>query len=125
MEFEFTPIRRNVDEDEIIADIKEVARQLNQHTLTFKEYDKHGKFNSSTAGCDSKLRGQNSKPNILWERVVEPAGRAHMLPSLRSDFTAIKPIITPLLVFSPTTGLSMQRSVQLVILTQGYAACCW
>ena len=49
MEFEFTPIRRNVDEGEILADIKEIARQLKQDTLTLKEYDKHGKFNSSTA----------------------------------------------------------------------------
>ena len=44
MEFEFTPIRRNVDEDEILANIKAVARQLGQDIATLKEYDSCGIF---------------------------------------------------------------------------------
>ncbi len=36
----------------------------------------------------AKLRGQESRPNILRERVLEHAERARILPGLRSDFTA-------------------------------------
>jgi hypothetical protein len=40
-------------------------------------------------GCDSKLRGQKSRPNIFRQRVVRHAERARILPDLRFDFTAI------------------------------------
>ncbi|HRG01930.1 MAG TPA: hypothetical protein PKZ75_12510 [Bacteroidia bacterium] len=49
MNFEFTPIRRNVEESELIADIIAVANLLEKDTLTLREYDEHGKYNSSTA----------------------------------------------------------------------------
>lgn len=49
MNFEYTPIRRNVDEHELIADIISVAKSLEKDTLTLREYDEYGKFNSSTA----------------------------------------------------------------------------
>ncbi|OFY96985.1 MAG: hypothetical protein A3K10_03380 [Bacteroidetes bacterium RIFCSPLOWO2_12_FULL_31_6] len=48
MTFEFNPINKNIDETELINDVKLVAKQLNKDKLTIKEYDDNGKFNSST-----------------------------------------------------------------------------
>jgi hypothetical protein len=49
----------------------------------------YGTFVYVFTGCDSKLRGQKSRPNILRQRVVRHAERARILPDLRFDFTAI------------------------------------
>lgn len=48
MSFEFNPINRNIDEAELIKDVKSVAKLLNKDKLTLREYDDNGKFNSST-----------------------------------------------------------------------------
>ena len=40
--------RRNVSEDEMIADLKRVASQLGKDSVTKKEYDKNGKYYSET-----------------------------------------------------------------------------
>jgi len=48
MSFEFNPVNKNIDESELILDIKSVAKQLNKSKLTLREYDDNGKFNSST-----------------------------------------------------------------------------
>jgi len=48
MNFEFKPLNKNIDEADLINDIKSVAILLNKSKLTLKEYDENGKFNSST-----------------------------------------------------------------------------
>jgi len=48
MKFELEKIYRNVPDDEIIADIKRVAAELGQDFLTMSQYEKYGKFDSST-----------------------------------------------------------------------------
>jgi len=48
MNFEFIPINKNIEDDELIVDIQSVAKQLKKNQLTIKEYDENGKYNSST-----------------------------------------------------------------------------
>src|SRR5688572_9869693 len=48
MNFEFNPVNKNIDESELIDDVKSVAKLLNKEKLSLREYDAHGKFNAST-----------------------------------------------------------------------------
>jgi len=48
MQFEFTPFNKAVTDEELISDVKAVAKALNKTKLTMKEYDQHGRCNSST-----------------------------------------------------------------------------
>ncbi len=48
MSFEFNPINKNIDEAELLNDVRSVAKQLNKDKLTLRDYDDKGKFNSST-----------------------------------------------------------------------------
>ena len=64
MKFELESFHRNISDEEIIADIKRVAIELEQHHLTSREYKKHGKFSEGTA----IVRFGN------WFNAVEKAG---------------------------------------------------
>jgi 5-methylcytosine-specific restriction endonuclease McrA len=48
MKFELAPYHRNTPDNELLNDLKEVAKFLNKSTVTVEEYEKHGKFNRTT-----------------------------------------------------------------------------
>lgn len=48
MKFELNEIHRNITNEELLIDIKRVAALLNKNVLTMTEYDRHGKYSSST-----------------------------------------------------------------------------
>lgn len=48
MKFELEKINRNVPDEELITDLKRVASELRQDFLTMGQYEKHGKFDSTT-----------------------------------------------------------------------------
>lgn len=48
MNFEFNPINKPINEEELINDIISVAKLLNQDKLTIREYDENGIYNSTT-----------------------------------------------------------------------------
>ncbi len=48
MKFELEEYHRNISDDKLISDLKEVAVLLNKNSVTFDEYTEKGKFNSST-----------------------------------------------------------------------------
>ncbi len=50
MKFELNPYNRNISKEEIVEDIKRVAKALNRDSLTKVEYDKTGNYHSSTIG---------------------------------------------------------------------------
>ena len=64
MSFEFKPIRRNVEDEELIQDLQRVAKLLNKETVTIREFDEHGDFNSST--LIRRFR--------TWNKTLEKAG---------------------------------------------------
>ena len=64
MEFELEPYNRNISKDDLISDLKKVARTLCKDTLIQKEYNEHGRFSSST--CVKHLGP--------WDKALEQAG---------------------------------------------------
>ncbi len=48
IKFELTAYHRNVSEHEMITDLKRVASHLGKDSVTKSEYDKNGKYHSST-----------------------------------------------------------------------------
>ncbi len=48
VKFELEEYHRNISKDEFIADLKRVALKLKKNALTHKDYNKYGRFNSST-----------------------------------------------------------------------------
>ena len=48
MEFILNEHHRNVPAEELLQDVKDVATRLGQDTLTIEEYEKNGKYHSST-----------------------------------------------------------------------------
>lgn len=48
MKFELEEYHRNVPKEEFIADLKRVALKLKKNTVTHEDYNKNGKFHSST-----------------------------------------------------------------------------
>ncbi|MFA5292936.1 MAG: HNH endonuclease [Phycisphaerae bacterium] len=48
MKFELEDFHRNILDEELINDMKRVAAELKQNTLTTRQYDKHGKYHSQT-----------------------------------------------------------------------------
>ncbi len=48
MKFELNPYHRNVSDDELINDLKRVAKKLDKDKITIAQYKEYGKFNSST-----------------------------------------------------------------------------
>ena len=48
MKFKLNEFHRNTSEDEMIADVKRVAKQLNKNSVTMDEYKEFGKYSPST-----------------------------------------------------------------------------
>ena len=64
MRFELQPYNRDVSDDELLADLRAVARTLSINSLTQATYDKHGRF------CAATLK----KRFGTWNRAVSAAG---------------------------------------------------
>jgi len=48
MKFKLKPYHRDTPSEELIEDIRNVAKKLNKNTITMSEYEKYGKFHPST-----------------------------------------------------------------------------
>ena len=48
MKFELEPYNRNVESEELLLDLRNVATKLNKDSLSKEEYSSHGRFSSST-----------------------------------------------------------------------------
>jgi hypothetical protein len=48
MRFELEPYHRNVPEADLIADLQRVARELDADSVTYHQYDAHGKYSTKT-----------------------------------------------------------------------------
>jgi len=48
MKYELTPLNRNVPDEELLSDLKKVAKKLGKESLPRAEYDKHGRFSEGT-----------------------------------------------------------------------------
>lgn len=48
MKFELEPYQGKVSEDDIIIDLKNVARKLEKSSVTQREYNKHGNYSHKT-----------------------------------------------------------------------------
>ncbi len=48
MHFELNEYHRNISNEDLIADVKNVAKKINKNSLTRAEYSAHGKYHSST-----------------------------------------------------------------------------
>jgi hypothetical protein len=48
MKFEIKPYNRNTPDDDLIADVKRVAKEINKNSVTIDEYNERGKFHSTT-----------------------------------------------------------------------------
>jgi hypothetical protein len=48
MKFELEPYQGEVSADDIISDLKNLARKLDKNTLTQREYNKYGKYSHKT-----------------------------------------------------------------------------
>lgn len=64
MKFELEPYNRDFSKEDLLSDIKKVANALHKDTLTQEEYNKHGKFSSSS--CVRRFGG--------WLKALENAG---------------------------------------------------
>lgn len=64
MKFELNEYHRNVPDQELIADLKKVAKELRKDAITMDEYDERGKYCSET--LRKKFKG--------WFNVLEKAG---------------------------------------------------
>jgi hypothetical protein len=48
MEFKIETYHRNTSKEELINDVKRVAKELNKQTVTISEYETKGKYHPST-----------------------------------------------------------------------------
>lgn len=48
MKFELEPYHRNVPDEELVADIRRVAKELGKRSVTIDEYNERGRFHSTT-----------------------------------------------------------------------------
>ena len=48
MIFELNEFHRNINENELIEDLRHVAEFLNQDTVTIDDYNQHGRFHATT-----------------------------------------------------------------------------
>jgi len=48
MKFELEEYHRGITDEELIADLKRIANELNKKFISFSTYNERGKYNSST-----------------------------------------------------------------------------
>jgi hypothetical protein len=84
MPFELDDFHRNISDDELIADLVRVSHALNKRQLTFRDYNRAGKYHSSTvalrfgswhgalarAGLDKSI-DRNIPTEDLFRNIVE------------------------------------------------------
>ena len=105
MNFEYIEYHKSVSDDELIADLKETAKQLGLPSLSMREYDKNGKFSSSAVSrrfgtwnqalCIAKLDYRNRvfSENELFENIEKVWIKLGKQPTRRDmDNTAISSI---------------------------------
>jgi hypothetical protein len=64
MKFELNSYNRNVPDEELIEDVKDVARKTGRNTVTMEEYEQFGKYHSTTL----------TRRFLSWFTVLEHAG---------------------------------------------------
>jgi hypothetical protein len=64
-------VRRNIPEEELIADLREISLLLNTEYVSLRNYDKHGRFNSST--FISRFGSWNKALDLAGLRVKRPS----------------------------------------------------
>jgi len=62
--FELEEFHRNVSDDDLIADLVRVSQELNKKQITFRDYNRSGKYHSSTVATRFGS----------WHRALEKAG---------------------------------------------------
>ena len=105
MKFEYIEYHKSVSDDELIADLKETAKQLGLPSLSMREYDENGKFSSSAVSrrfgtwnqalCIAKLDCRNRffSENELFENIEKVWIKLGKQPTRRDmDNTAISSI---------------------------------
>lgn len=82
MHFELNEYHRNISNEDLIADVKNVAKKINKNSLTRAEYSTHGKYHSSTLErrfgswlkvlelCDFETSGHIHKHTFTDEEVI-------------------------------------------------------
>lgn len=48
MKYELEPFHRDIPDEELLADLRRVAEELGKNRVTFREYNKEGRFTAST-----------------------------------------------------------------------------
>lgn len=94
--FELDAFHRNVSNDDIIADLKRVACELQKPTITFREYNKCGKYHSSTVALRfgtwlmalklaklDKIFDRNIASEQLFRNIVDVWGKLGRQPRFR------------------------------------------
>ena len=81
MKCELNEFHRNINENELIEDLRHVAEFLNQDTVTIDDYNQHGRFHATTLtrrfgswfNCLSQagLKPSRSKIGITDEELFE------------------------------------------------------
>lgn len=82
--FEIHLRKRNIPEQELLDDLKRVAKQINQQTLTAAVYDEKGKFGKTTilrrfgswnkaleASALNVILVLNNKEEVLFENLID------------------------------------------------------
>src|SRR5258708_10735532 len=96
MAFELEEFHRNVSDEALIADLVRVSEQLNKKQITFRDYNKAGKFSSSTiatrfgswhgalekAGLDRTI-DRNIPTEDLFHNIVEVWSKLGRQPKTR------------------------------------------
>ena len=81
MEFKLETYHRNTPNEELLADIRQVAMKLDKNTVTISDYEEHGRFHPSTLQRKfgswykvlelAKLEASRSKLNIPEEELFK------------------------------------------------------
>ncbi len=96
MSFELEEFHRNISDDDLIADLVRVSETLNKKQITFRDYNRSGKYHSSTvaarfgswhealkkAGLD-KTVDRNIPTDDLFQNIVEVWSKLGRQPKTR------------------------------------------
>lgn len=103
MAFELEDFHRNISDDELIADLVRVSQELHKKQITFRDYNRSGKYHSSTvatrfgswhgalgkAGLDKTI-DRNIPTEDLFRNIVEVWSALGRQASCRLSCIAIK-----------------------------------
>lgn len=100
MEFRIEPYHRNTPDEELLADIRNVAIKLKQSTVTIADYVEHGKYHPSTLQRKfgswfkvlemAKLDASRSKLNITEEELFKNIEDVWILLGRQPKYDEIK-----------------------------------